>query len=1527
MDYLEILKSFAPDILVGAWTGYITNLIALKMIFTEYGVSKFKFGGVIVRTRDLFIDNLSTLIEDELISRDAVKSSLESEAFLDATRLFLADASAMFAERFSVVTSTSEIKNIAQEISKINKYVDNYLPVLCSDDGLVSAALSRIIDKVAGYIGGELRSDVRKLFCNIIDSETVKIAFTSFVHDIKDVTVKNALGEEFAMRLSGNVTEIYKNAVMVIQSDMFGGTLRTLMAISRLVIDLNALNRLEKSAANLTVTDLLGRERSNNIKKFVADISESRCDAISDLIRDALPGLMGAAIPKTRRDAHFGALTDVLLVDNEKLKSFLSSAYKLVTRAVDSFVDNNGDQINSMLQMSIDGAITSGQGNKGIVAFARRAFFRDVVSRIDFIGEFKDYIDSSIDDLQKKYDSKFIINLIGRYRLSDALSKMGIDMDMGIDTDNGIDMGNDMGDGIVMGDGIDMGNDMGNGIDMSYDMGNGIDMSNDMGIDMRIDIPVKKLLTGAIDRLLEIVPANAVKAMKDDARERVLEQTRRFVVSKFMSGLSVGGNVYGYIEEALIHKINDVMATGAGTYIEAARQNLKPSTRELADTGVNIISAALRDGTPGKDTFRIRFTKAILTFINSRKNSVKKLIADIISDAKPSKIIESLMNMLTVSMSGIATSISRFLSINYDVMIKGKIKNAVSGKLKKMKDADILKLAENFFGQLKHIIILGAIIGGVIGIAAGFANSAWSGIVDAGKNMAEAGAVAADAVVGAGVVGAADAAVAGDASVSVMSVVGAVGGGYAVAMVAINVILMGLIGWLTNVVALEMIFRPRKTVNILGYKLRSVISVNKEKLATSVGRFVDATLLDGDVSAQMIESNKKALEDVLQSNIDKQQYNVLGAAITRNSVIIGEKISESVLDYAVEHSGVLLRRSRNVIRRESEKGFIQGVRQEGRQGVRQEGRQDGCQEAPQEGLHEASQEGLQGEPQEGRQGESQEGLHEERQESCKEELHEALQYVRQEARQESRKKSSGTDTVIESVIDSIIGAIAVSDISISGLLNGLNYKKTLENAFLNFDDIELRSLIRKIIGSFFEQWIALRADKPLVNDADSMNALIDAFLPKGDKRGATLKNVLAGVIYSKESGTEQFVISIAEKYIKTNLYRLIDYLNNKLTYYLRENKSRFGTMAKQIIRAKLGMLQTLAYNAAEGDELVDRVISDLVDARIPQFVESNYVEINKAFDKTINEILNLLKKYNPIRIKPDQIDLLLDSLCQDEGFMNAAASIMSEIGFSVFEGVTKSDILRLADIETTGKLLTVADPLIRNIALALTESIRIENDDLSAAFASFFDELILKTGDTLNAANVMRGYTAKDMSVLKKCAADAIRSCDLAEPAEAAVNEGVFDGVVATLIEKLCRDSDVRKDSAELFAGIVNDLGLNIEEAADKNLLGEITKGIIDSVILALKGDLPDMLKTINFKDVAEKQINSMDSAQIEKMFMTVTGKYIKRLKLYGLWGGAFGLHHSLPLVSFVGAAAIKLRSALKNRYGRRHHNRRQHER
>ncbi|MDR3120572.1 MAG: hypothetical protein LBU58_04470, partial [Clostridiales bacterium] len=80
----RVLPRILPGLLIGAWTGYITNDAALRMIFKEYGIGRFRFGGVIPKTRAEFTKGLLRLVEEELVRPETVRARLESKELIDA---------------------------------------------------------------------------------------------------------------------------------------------------------------------------------------------------------------------------------------------------------------------------------------------------------------------------------------------------------------------------------------------------------------------------------------------------------------------------------------------------------------------------------------------------------------------------------------------------------------------------------------------------------------------------------------------------------------------------------------------------------------------------------------------------------------------------------------------------------------------------------------------------------------------------------------------------------------------------------------------------------------------------------------------------------------------------------------------------------------------------------------------------------------------------------------------------------------------------------------------------------------------------------------------------------------------------------------------------------------------------------------------------------------------------------------------------------------------------------------------------
>jgi len=65
-----------------------------------------------------------------------------------------------------------------------------------------------------------------------------------------------------------------------------------------------------------------------------------------------------------------------------------------------------------------------------------------------------------------------------------------------------------------------------------------------------------------------------------------------------------------------------------------------------------------------------------------------------------------------------------------------------------------------------------------------------------------------------------------------------------------------LIGWITNIIAIRLLFRPYKPVNILGFKIQGLLPKRQKEIAAAVGKVVESELVSIDSIRRVVEENK-----------------------------------------------------------------------------------------------------------------------------------------------------------------------------------------------------------------------------------------------------------------------------------------------------------------------------------------------------------------------------------------------------------------------------------------------------------------------------------------------------------------------------------------------------------------------------------------------------------------------------------------------------------------------------------------------
>lgn len=104
-------------------------------------------------------------------------------------------------------------------------------------------------------------------------------------------------------------------------------------------------------------------------------------------------------------------------------------------------------------------------------------------------------------------------------------------------------------------------------------------------------------------------------------------------------------------------------------------------------------------------------------------------------------------------------------------------------------------------------------------------------------------------------------------------------------------LISALIGYITNVVAIKMLFWPRRPVNLLLFKLHGLLPKRRAELASSLGKLVEEQLLSLDDLFEKI--NTPEVREIISRQIIAAVRDRLGEIIPR---IVPAKVTQIIVD-------------------------------------------------------------------------------------------------------------------------------------------------------------------------------------------------------------------------------------------------------------------------------------------------------------------------------------------------------------------------------------------------------------------------------------------------------------------------------------------------------------------------------------------------------------------------------------------------------------------------------------------------------
>ncbi len=104
-------------------------------------------------------------------------------------------------------------------------------------------------------------------------------------------------------------------------------------------------------------------------------------------------------------------------------------------------------------------------------------------------------------------------------------------------------------------------------------------------------------------------------------------------------------------------------------------------------------------------------------------------------------------------------------------------------------------------------------------------------------------------------------------------------------------VISAFIGWLTNLVAIKMLFHPRNPIKILGFTIQGIFPKRQKQFAEKLGKMVSEELLSfAEIEAQLTASeNLSKLTPLIEEHLDNFLRNKLSSEMPVISAFIGEK--------------------------------------------------------------------------------------------------------------------------------------------------------------------------------------------------------------------------------------------------------------------------------------------------------------------------------------------------------------------------------------------------------------------------------------------------------------------------------------------------------------------------------------------------------------------------------------------------------------------------------------------------------------
>lgn len=1370
----------------GGVAGYITNKYAVDMLFKEY--TPLKLGGVIKKKKEKFIEEISELVERDIINANTLKSEISNKNF----NKYIEQIAETFFEKELKEnlgnTKFFEVDDFSNCILKSEEFIRKNLNIILPellDNLMTNIKLQEILTE--NQILKIVSSGYDLLVQELENTSTLDDFIINIYEENSDTTLAHIFSEEVQKKLINNISN---SITKIIDDDILADEKSCKEFFDNIISSINI---------DFTLTKLQGLIGDYEINQFITASEEE--EFISKLF-DKISGFSNSDKGKelilslTKEILSIGKEIDFTIYEilpgemEESLTHFIKTVIPKIMPYISEWISSNKSLFDEMIESSIDEAIEDMDASikKLIISKVRSALMGDISSKNNIVNKIISYMNSSLDDDSYSKLADSVIDYLKNKKVKDIVNLL-IEQDL-FTSEEMVQI-----------------------IIKQFDL-HGKNILRAIikpQFSKKIHKIIKFDLVNLFYTKLKPILYENIFRNKDKLGKKLNNLICEFVNSKGnelfnkkLSELLTYNNVSNFsnkfakltsgllkknkhicsrkIEEVIISKVKNVN-------LACALKNYKVDISDfIVDNSVVLYNETV-------DKYKkYEVAELIDTYFN------KNQLTDILVNKGYPMLISNLPNLLN-----------------------GNIKKFAKNNLSKYDEDEICDIVQDFMGnQLKPLSVFGAVLGTIVGVLYqlilpnsigryGFPSDTFNAVMSFG--------------------------------------------------------IMAFIGYITNVIALWMIFHPYKENKFvakipffkkfaLGY-----IPAHKNQFAMGMAKLIDEELLNKDEINKSFNSNENNMKSILMTLVTNNNYQILINFVKNKKRDLTNYIYENILKYCNASSDLAKRISskagegklNNVIN----KNHIINIVPKLISGI----------SSAENYLVQLAQSKLS----------SNRKINDILPEAASNEIR---KYIQDQCNKILIEKINNTKN-----IDFMIPVID-------------NYKDSYDLVIRkSFNEILDKDLLEKIKKDIEEKaYIYVFSDfKTYTTD------LIKQFLHSELDENNDIGSMFNGNV---------------KRIVEDNLHSITSYFTNKLTVYLRNNEDVIAFNVQENIKNELNFFEKIAYSTFGGDDIARKAVAIALNKKLPVLLEEEACRLTDTVKTTLNNSIYPMK-VSALKIKAEEINvvILIDNIFEQfSASINSKEHIcnVSNLILDSVMGTPIIEYLKLCNLNSLDLFYNKFNNEINIIKEDIYNNININKVALLKIVGEFLDEKIIKT---LFNSQVFEGISA-DESI--KNTLNLIISSKETEKYVSLFLESFYDNTISKLkIERIIDKNILSEDVEEIIKDIFRNEDFNeknvvlvesvVQNAIDNNFdfiaidtKNYLSNKTIEIGLSSISHYIVPILKEINLKNISNKQIDLLNPKEIDVMFNSFAGDFFNKLRLYGIFGFVFGINVGLSFILWI---------------------------